>query len=429
MSTSSEEKPATGLPDVPVASQLRLIGGSVLIGIAAAIGASLFLWLIEEGQMWLFSHLPSSLGIEPTAWWWISLILLTGAVCVVLARLMMGKTGDGPLTGFHFHNPLHWVPGILFAATASLLSGISLGPEAPLIVLGSAIGGLLVIKGKDTTRKAFGFIGGAAAIGAVFGSPLISGFMILEFVALGLAPASLIIPVFVALSSSYLVQLGIWSIPGFGVHSLSVPGLPDYPNVQVGDIGIAILVAALAAVVALLARRLGQRIDSWAHSAPMLWPFIGAAVTATVTVIGVSLVGVDPKQILFSGNAGMSGLIAETSLLVVVFILVAKAIVYAIALGSGFRGGPIFPATFLGVAIGVMIHLLIPGDNVSALAAAGIAASAAAFTKLPGTSALLAAILIFGTGPAIAPFAILGSVVGMIVRISLERRNDTLKLG
>ena len=56
------------------------------------------------------------------------------------------------------------------------------------------------------------------------------------------------------------------------------------------------------------------------------------------------------------------------------------------------------------------------------LAATGIAAGSAAMIKLPATSALLGVLLISGAGAAIAPFAILGAVVGLIVRLIVERR-------
>jgi hypothetical protein len=45
--------------------------------------------------------------------------------------------------------------------------------------------------------------------------------------------------------------------------------------------------------------------------------------------------------------------------------------------------------------------------------------------KLPATSALLGLLLISGAGAAIAPFAILGAVVGLIVRLIAERRLES----
>jgi H+/Cl- antiporter ClcA len=150
--------------------------------------------------------------------------------------------------------------------------------------------------------------------------------------------------------------------------------------------------------------------------------FGAAVITTLVLLIGESVFHLKANQILFSGNSGMPELIAQTSVTAVIFILIGKSIAFAAALGGGFRGGPIFPATFLGVAVGVLGSLILPDANVSALAAAGIAASAAAFTKLPATSALLGALLIAGTGAAIAPFAIFGAVIGLLVRLLVDRR-------
>jgi hypothetical protein len=88
------------------------------------------------------------------------------------------------------------------------------------------------------------------------------------------------------------------------------------------------------------------------------------------------------------------------------------------------RGDPIFPATFLGLGVGVLFSLIFAGDLVSPLAAAGIAATATAMIRLPFTSAMLALLLIGGAGMEIAPFAIIGAVVGFIVRQQLDALDD-----
>lgn len=117
----------------------------------------------------------------------------------------------------------------------------------------------------------------------------------------------------------------------------------------------------------------------------------------------------------------MAAHVTETSSITVPVILVFKTIAYSVALGSGFLGDPIFPAPFRDVAVAVGGALLFPDASVSALAAAGIAAVAAAMIKLPATSALLGALLIGGTGSAIAPFAILGAVIGLGIHLAGDR--------
>lgn len=416
--------PQAQVTAIPPKKMLSLLLISVLLGVVAAVIASLFLLVVEKSQEFIFYELPHGLGLTGAPWWWAGIALLCAAALVVLARKMPGHTGKGPLTGFHFDTPVTFVPSIIVAALASLIGGVALGPEAPLIVLGTTVGALFARGKSDTTRKAMMFIGGAAAIGAVFGNPFITGFMILEFAALGAAPAALLLPVFTALASSYIVSIGIWNIPGLGVHSLSVPGLPSYPSIEAGDLLAGIVVALIAAVVAVLTRASGLGVDRVAQKRPTLMIFSAAVITTIVLLGGEWVFHLNPTQILFSGNSGMPDLIAQTSVAVVLFILLGKAIAFAAALGGGFRGGPIFPATFLGVAVGVLGSLILPDANVSALAAAGIAASAAAFTKLPATSALLGALLIAGTGAAIAPFAIFGAVIGLLIRLVTDRKSQ-----
>jgi H+/Cl- antiporter ClcA len=337
-----------------------------------------------------------------------------------------GETGPGPLSGFHFDLPLVIVPSVLAAALGTLIFGMVLGPEAPLIVLGSALGAILARNADPQTRKAMMLLGGVAAIGAVFGNPFVTAFMVLEFAAIGMVPAMLITPVLVALASSYVVQIGIWGLPGFGVHSLSVPDLPSYTNIAFGDLLTALVVSVLAGSVAILARKSGLAFERYAKKRVTRALFIGAIVTAGVVAIAMTIFDVSPELILFSGSAGMSELIKQTSVVSIVVILVGKAIAYAMALGGGFRGGPIFPATFLGVAIAVLTVAIIPGDSVSAIAAAAIAASAAAMIKLPATSALLGMVLIVGAGPAIAPFAILGAVIGFGIRTFVDSKDESV---
>ena len=404
----------------------RLLGIAVIVGIVGAIGATAFLYVVHELQHAVFTSVPKALGIDGAPWWWTGILLLIGATIVLIAQRLPGHTGPSPLTGFHFDNPLQVVPGILLAAAGSLIFGIALGPEAPLIVLGSALGVLLLRRTRnDQAIKAGGFLGGTAAIGAIFGNPFITMFMILEFAAFGVAPSSLILPVLVALGASYLVQIGLWNIPGVGVHSLSLPNLPAYDHIHVGDLLVAALVAIVAGIVTVSARELALRFERVAKSKPAIALYATAIITTIGVLIAVEGFGATNDEILFSGQTGMPQLIAETSLGLVVVVLIIKLIAYATALGGGFRGGPIFPATFLGVGVAVAGSLIFPEVGVSALAATGIAAGSAAMIKLPATSALLGMLLISGAGAAIAPFAILGAVVGLIVRLIAERRLES----
>jgi H+/Cl- antiporter ClcA len=418
MSAASPAAPVDPSDEAPAQKDMmRLLVIAVVVGIVGAIGATAFLFVVHELQHAAFSTVPEALGIDGAPWWWTGIMLLIGATIVLIAQRLPGHTGASPLTGFHFDNPLKIVPGILLAA---------LGPEAPLIVLGSALGVLLLRRTRNEQAiKAGGFLGGTAAIGAIFGNPFITAFMILEFAAFGVAPSFLILPVLVALGASYLVQIGLWNIPGVGVHSLTLPDLPAYDSIHPGDLVIAALVAIVAGIVTVTAREVALRYEGIAKSRPAIALYATAIITTIGVLIAVEGFGATNDEILFSGQTGMPQLIAETSLGLVIVILLVKLVAYSTALGGGFRGGPIFPATFLGVGVAVAGSLIFPEVSVSALAAAGIAAGSAAMIKLPATSALLGLLLISGAGAAIAPFAILGAVVGLIVRLIAERRLES----
>lgn len=400
----------------------RLLLAAIVVGILGATAGSLFSALVDRCQELLFHEFPAALGLSSTPWWWSTVLLLISPVIVMLARRLPGATGKGPLTGFHFDNPLVMVPSILIAAFGTLAFGMVLGPEAPLIVAGTAVGAILTRKSELTTQKAVMLLGGMAAIGSVFGNPFITGFMLLEFAAFGVVPSLLVLPGFLALGAGYLTQIGINGIPGLGTHSLAVDGLPTYNTIRFGDLAMGIVVALVASLVALIVRTGAVRIDALSsrRATPVLF---GAAIaTAIVFIIANAGFGIDPVLILFNGAAGMTPLIQQTAIGTVIVILLAKAIAYMVALGGGYRGGPIFPATFLGVAVAMVATLLLTDIPVTPLAAAGIAATSAAMIKLPATSALLGMLLIAGAGAAVAPFAILGAVIGVLIRMVHDNR-------
>lgn len=391
----------------------------IVLGVLAAVAATLFLEVIAIGQQALFEIVPELLGLSTIPWWLAGSYLVIAALLIWALRLLPGHAGQGPLTGFHFDTPIRFAPAMLLTALVTLIAGGSLGPEAPLIILGTTIAALLTRKKDEQTRKAAMFIAGAAAIGAVFGNPFVTAFMILEFAALGIVPFALVVPVMTALAASYVAQIGIWSLPGLHIHSLAVPGLPSYEAINAGDLLLAAGVSVLAAIIALMTRVLGSSVEK--ISTQSFAPTLLISTGVIVVILWVTdLLGIGIDLILFSGNQAMPELIASTSVGVVIFVLLAKAVVYSITLGSGFRGGPIFPVTFLGVAAGVLISVLLPGTPTSALAAAGIAGASAAFLRLPATSALLATLLIGGAGVAIAPVAILGAVIGFAIRVTYD---------
>lgn len=152
MSTTTPTTPA-----VPESLGRQALVLAVIIGVIASLGAAAYLGIVNALQEYLWSDLPGTFGWTTIPAWWIFLLLLIGAAVVALAWRMPGATGEGPLTGLHFNVLPINAPSILLAAAGSLVFGIVLGPEAPLVILGTTLGALL-LRGKSAPVVQLGML-------------------------------------------------------------------------------------------------------------------------------------------------------------------------------------------------------------------------------------------------------------------------------
>ena len=88
------------------------------------------------------------------------------------------------------------------------------------------------------------------------------------------------------------------------------------------------------------------------------------------------------------------------------------------------RGGPIFPAIYLGVVVATLVAGVDPSANLSPLVAAGIATAVGALLMLPFTATALALLLCIGSGLTVTVPAIFGAVVGVLMRQGFEVRQQ-----
>jgi H+/Cl- antiporter ClcA len=141
-----------------------------------------------------------------------------------------------------------------------------------------------------------------------------------------------------------------------------------------------------------------------------------------VGVIAVAFRAVADRPVdlvLFSGQDALPALAAETSAGVLLLVVLAKGAAYALSLGAGFRGGPVFPAIALGTALAVAAANILPGLDSTPAVATGIAAGTAAALQAPFTAAVLGTLLVGSAAPDVAPFTVLGAAVGMLAVIAL----------
>jgi hypothetical protein len=125
--------------------------------------------------------------------------------------------------------------------------------------------------------------------------------------------------------------------------------------------------------------------------------------------------GKSSSDVLFSGQSALGPLITNSatySVGALLLLLVCKSLAYGVSLSS-FRGGPVFPALFIGAAGGMALSHL-PGLPLVAGVAMGIGAMSTVMLNLPLTSVLLATLLLASDGLAVMPLVIVAVVVAYV---------------
>ena len=130
--------------------------------------------------------------------------------------------------------------------------------------------------------------------------------------------------------------------------------------------------------------------------------------------------GADSQDVLFSGQDSVPALVAEDSARVVLVLVAAKALAYGVCLGCGFRGGPVFPAIFLGVGLAMLAVIAFDVSPTLAVAV-GTAAGTVAATGLLFSGVLFAAVLVGTHASAVVPAAALAGVAAWLTRAAMGR--------
>ena len=238
---------------------------SALIGVPVALVAFGFLALVTNLEDWVWGSVPEALGWDqPAAWYAVVVLVVAGLLVGLVVTYLPGRGGHLPAKGFAGGMPSSVdLPGVFAAALLSLVLGAVVGPEAPLVALG---GGLVLFVASQTKlseqpqgMKLLAVAGSAAAIATLFGNPLVAAVLMLEVVGLAGSQVLLVLlPCLVSAGIGSVVFIGLGNWTGIDVPSLTIPGLPSAP-LDAGDIVWVLPVAALAAVGAQAARRLGLR--------------------------------------------------------------------------------------------------------------------------------------------------------------------------
>ncbi len=402
-----------------------------VIGLIVSLASWGFLELTHKLEVWVYDDLPGKLGFssEPT-WWPLPWLALAGLITAFAILRLPGRGGhvpaNGLATGGKPTTPEE-LPGVLLAAAATLVLGIVLGPEAPLIALGMGLGILAIrLAKKDAPQQALALMAAAgsfAAVSTIFGSPVIGAIIIIEASGLGGAMLPVVLlPGLLASGVGALVFIGLgsWSGLSSSAYALTPFSLPVFSGIGWGDFGWTIAAALALALGAFVIMELARWTKPLVEQRPYLFTIIAGLAIGGLAIAFAESTGGSTNTVLFSGQDAFGSIFptgAALSLSTLALLFLFKGLAWSVSLGN-FRGGPTFPALFLGAVAGLMAAHL-PGYSEAPAVAALAGAMCVSILRLPLSSIVIALILSASAGPAVAPLIIVAVVVAYLATLGL----------
>jgi H+/Cl- antiporter ClcA len=405
-----------------------LVVFGAIVGVLVAVVAYFFLKAVGEVQHYIFSTLPGEVGYDTEPLWWPApWLALSGLLVAAVIQNLPGTSGHKPAEGFKTGAPVSPIdlPGIILASFATLSLGVVLGPEAPLIAIGSGLGVLalhLAKKGAPAQATAvLGAAGSFAAISTLLGSPLAGAFLLLEAAGLG-GPllGVVLVPGLLAAGVGALIFVGLDSWTGFGTFSLAIPNIPHFGSPTGAEFLWALAIGVAGAVVGGGIRRLALLLQSIVERRMLLLMPVAGLAIGGLAIAFQEWSSHPSSEVLFSGQDALPGLIegaAGWTVGALILLVACKGLAYSVSLSS-FRGGPVFPGMFVGAAGGLALSHL-PGLPEIAGVAMGIGAMTVAMLNLPFTSVLLVSLFLQADAVALMPLVIVAVVVSYVASAHL----------
>ncbi|EGT0662102.1 ion channel protein [Citrobacter werkmanii] len=333
-------------------TMLLLSTPALIIGIASSLVLIGVMKVASVLQQFLWERLPISIGIaQDSPLWIIGMLTLTGLMVGLVIRYSRGHAGPDPACEPLIGMPVSTsaIPGLLAALILGLAGGVSLGPEHPIMTVNIALA--VAIGNRMFPRIAkldWTILASAGTIGALFGTPVAAALVFSQTLnSSNDVPLwdRLFAPLMAAAAGSLTTSL-------FFHPHFSLP-IAHYTQMHLIDILSGAVVAAIAIAAGMVAVWCLPRLHHLMHRLkhPVLILGVGGFILGILGVIGGPLTlfkGLDEmQQMAFSQTLGT----ADYLLLAVI-----KLAALVVAAASSFRGGRIFPAVFVGVALGLMLH-------------------------------------------------------------------------
>ena len=366
---------------------------AVAIGIASSLILIVVMKIASVLQNLLWQRLPGTLGIaQDSPFWIIAILTLTGIAVGLVIRFSQGHAGPDPACEPLIGAPIppSALPGLIVALILGLAGGVSLGPEHPImtvnIALAVAIGARLLPR---VNRMEWTILASAGTIGALFGTPVAAA-LIFSQTLNGSSEVPLWDRLFAPLMAAAAGALttGLFFHPHF-----SLP-IAHYGKMEMTDILSGAIVAAIAIAAGMVAVWCLPRLHAMMHQMknPVLVLGIGGFILGILGVMG------GPVS-LFKGLDEMQQMVANQAFSTSDYFLLAviKLAALVVAAASGFRGGRIFPAVFVGVALGLMLHEHVPAVPAAITVSCAILGIVLVVTRDGWLSLFMAAVVVPNT--------------------------------
>jgi CIC family chloride channel protein len=368
---------------------LQLSGLAVVVGVAAALIAKALVWLIAVITNLAYFQRWSAQFVSPSGnhlGVWAVLVPVVGGLAIGL----MARYGSEKIRGHGIPEALEAIligrsrvePKVALlkpvSSAVSIGTGGPFGAEGPIVMTGGAVGSLVaqLFNLSSAERKTLLVAGAAAGMAAIFATPMAAVLLAVELLLFEWKPRSFI-PVVVA-----SVVASVLRVPLLGAGPVFPVPVHAVPTAEM--LGFAVLVGLAAGLASGALTSMVYFFEDLFLKLPMhwmWWPILGGLVVGLGGLFDPRVLGVgyDTIQDLLAGH--LTGGSAASLLLV-------KAVVWSVALGSGTSGGVLAPLLIMGGGLGALEASLLPAGDTGLWAMVSMAAMMGGTMRSPLTAIL-----------------------------------------
>ncbi|MGE5217532.1 MAG: chloride channel protein [Chloroflexota bacterium] len=395
---------------------------ALIVGASSAVVAYVLVWLIAVITNLAFYQTFSSVFQSPEHHRLGDFLILVPVIGGLIVGFM-ARYGSEKIRG---HGIPEALEAILFgrsrmepkvAVLKPLSSAIAIGTggpfgaEGPIIMTGGAVGSIFAqfFQLSSAERRTLLVAGAAGGMSAIFASPVAACLLAVELLLFEWRPRSFI-PVAIAAAAAAALRVPLLgSGPIFPIHA--------HPSLNGEGLVFALMVGLLAGLGSGLLTALVYGFEDLFGKLPihwMWWPAIGGLCVGIGGLIEPRVLGVGYDTI----HELLRGEIVGP---VILGILIGKALVWSVALGSGTSGGVLAPLLMMGAALGTLVARFIPIGDSSEWALIGMAAMMGGTMRSPLAAMIFALEVTHDLN--LLPGLLVGCIAAHGVTVMLLRRS------